>query len=263
MYHICSITATNGRYKCLQRALRFFMNQNYRGSCTMLIFNNSDKPLKLDSEVEEELDFTKEIIIVNQHISTETGKPYKNLGEIYRDAFKHIPSYCDVITHSDDDDTFLQDHLSEGAKGLDYAIAQGMVAYKPKYSYLRGLSWETAKTENTMEPSIFVLKDHVEKYGYSSCSTEQHLSWYEPLVDNKQILIDPNGIPTLIYDWSGQLGVFKTSGDYHNPKNFDNYKAHSTDYGTGILTPATDEEVAKYYQLNASGSKLVYTEGEG
>jgi hypothetical protein len=245
MYNVCSITATCGRNHCLSRAIRFFINQDYTGQHTMLIFNNSNiqTDLKLDLEPLPE---NKRIIVINQFISSETGQNYNNLGQIYRDALKHVPVECDVITHQDDDDTFLPNHISEGVKGLGRAIEQGMIAYKPSHSYLRDTELKVSKVQNTLEPSIFVLREHIEKYKYSDKTTEQHLTWVEPLTDQKKILVDPNGVPTLIYDWSGSLDVFKTSGDYTNPQNFNNYRKNSTRFSSSVK-PATESEISKFY----------------
>lgn len=247
MLNICCITATAGRVTCLKRAIKYFINQNYEGPHTMLIFNNSEVEQKLNTQ---DLPDNKKIILVNRHISRETNKPYKNLGEIYRDAMLYIPEQCEIITHSDDDDTFLPNHISEGVKGIKKAFKQGKTAYKPKYSYLRGVDFKTALVENTLEPSIFLTKQHLFTYGYGDYSTEQHLTWYDPLHKENKLFIDPDGKPTLIYDWSGTQGVFKTSGDYQNPQNFSNYRTHSKDHGDGLLTSASDEEVSKYYILS-------------
>lgn len=232
---VCVITATKNRHTALERSLGFFLGQTYVDSI-QLIFNNSCENLSLDDSVP-----SGKVVLINNCISYETGKSYTNLGQIYRDAIKHVPKDVDVISFWDDDDIFLPDHIEQGVKGL---LKGGKTAYKPKQSYYRGRG--TFKlVENTLEPSIFVKKFHVEQYGFSDTTTEQHLQWVTPLINNGQIFVDPDGKPTLIYNWGDSFPTFKTSGDPNNPMNFLNYERNSTDKGDGVITPMT--EIQKYF----------------
>lgn len=235
---VAVITATAGRHRCIERSVRFFLDQDY-ADCYQLIFQNSPTEQRLNTNIPH-----GKIILVNQSWNSENGQPYKNLGEIYRDAVKHLLPETDVVSMFDDDDIFLPNHISEGVKGL---LRCGKTAYKPQYSYYKDRG-RFVKMVNTFEPSIFVKTEHILKYGFSDKTTEQHLQWVDALIANNDICSDPDGPSTLIYDWSQQIPTFKTSGNAANPKNFDNYRKASQDHGDGIITPVSKKEAESFYK---------------
>lgn len=241
--------ATCGRHKLAERSMRFFIDQDYKGNHTLLIYNNSS--------VEQGLaNFSTEypgklITLVNQSNSNKTNQPYQNLGEIYNDALKYIPSETDVIIHWDDDDIFLPNHITEGVKGLTRAIIKDAKheAYKPAQSYYRHPGGIQLMS-NTLEPSIFVSAKHIREHGYGESTTDQHLQWVNPLVYGGKISVEEDGIPTLIYNWGDtDIPTFKTSGNAGHPNNFKNYRDFSRDHGDRVLIPWKKEEVQKYYDL--------------
>lgn len=236
---VCVITATAGRHQCIERSIRFFLDQDYEDGY-QLIFNNSPYTQRLNKNVPAD-----KVVLVNQWWNSETNQAYKNLGEIYRDAIKHILPGTDVISMFDDDDIFLPNHISEGVKGLQRC---GKTAYKPEYSYYKDRG-RFVKLINTFEPSIFVKAEHILKYGFSDMTTAQHLQWVDPLIQQNEICSDPDGPSTLVYDWSQEIGTFKTSGNAQNPENFNNYRKASVDHGDGIITPWSKQSVEKYYVL--------------
>ena len=242
---VYSIMATKGRHYCAERALKFFMDQDYQGEHTLLIYNNSviEQALHLPDKPSY-----KKVSLINKCVSDETGDFYKNLGQIYRDAIKFVPDEIDIINFFDDDDLYLTNHISEGVKGYKRALAQDKIAYKPKSSYYRSSEGVTL-TENTLEPSIFVSALHVKKYKFSDTTTEQHLSWVNPLNKEGKILVDTEGTPTLIYNWGDNFPTWKTSGDPHNPKNFQNYENFSQDHGDRIICPINNQEAGYFYNL--------------
>lgn len=239
---VCAITATKNRHRSMERSLGLFLNQTYK-NCVQLIFNNSCTEQSLDESVPKD-----RVILINQCVDSVTNQPYTNLGAIYNDAIKHIPSDCDVVCFWDDDDIFLVDHIANGVSGYLRAREQGKLAYKPKKSYFKSGNI-TQLAENTLEPSIFVHKDHVLQYGFSNTTSDQHLAWVNGLVYNNKILVDPNGEPTLIYNWGDDLPAFKTSGNAGNPDNFKNYENFSQDIGDQVITPYTVEQLNKYYYI--------------
>lgn len=237
---VCLITATHGRHKCVERIVRFVLDQDYQGKIYHLIYNNACISQRLNKNLPED-----KFILVNNCHNKITGQRYENLGQIYRDAITFIPEDAEVVNMMDDDDIFLPAHVSSGINGL---LKGGKTAYKPDQSYYRDRG-NFVKMVNTFEPSIFVRKDHILKYGFADNTTEQHLQWVHPLIESGEIFCDPDGESTLIYDWSQEIPTYKTSGDFHNPKNFENCRAHSDDHGDGIITPATPREVSKYYKM--------------
>lgn len=257
---VTAICATAGRHTLMERSLRFFLDQkndpdkDHIDIFHFLIFNNSEVRVELDNTLWEGVDGYKSVQLINQHISSRTGEPYTNLGDIYNDALKYIPDTTDIIVHWDDDDIFLPNHLYEGIKGFQRGkfgrvLPGDCKAYKPAKSYYRhprGIELMS----NTLEPSIFVDTSHILEHGYSYTTTDQHLKWVNPLVYEKKIFVDESGPATLIYNWGDtDIPTFKTSGNAGHPNNFNNYRNFSQDHGDGILTPWKKEDVQKYYDL--------------
>lgn len=224
---VCLITATKNRHKHLERVVRFVLDQTYN-NYVHLIYNNATAPLRLNDNLPK-----NKFLLINKNLCDKDHKPYTTLGDIYNDILKFIPEDVDVINFMDDDDVFLENHVEEGIKGLERG---GLLAYKPKMSWFRH-GKQLSLVENTLEPSIFVKKDHILRYGFSPETTAQHLQWVNPLVYEKQIFVDPKGPATYICDWSHEIPTFKTSGDPNNPNNFHNYANWSQDRGDGIITP--------------------------
>lgn len=225
---VCLLTCTKDRHQHIERVVRFVLDQTVN-NYVHLIYNNSVRPLRLASDLPSD-----RFVLINNPLSLTTGKPYTTLGEIYNDAITYIPEDCDVVTMMDDDDLYSPQHVE---KGLDGLVRGGKLAYKPKRSWYRYLTTRKL-VENVMEPSIFVKTEHIKKYGFSLETTAQHHQWLAPLESEDQIFVDPNGEPTFTCDWSQSISTFKTSGDPHNPINFQNYEKHTQDFGDDIITPA-------------------------
>lgn len=204
-----------------------------------LIYNNSEVQQTLAAGL------PSNILLVNNYTNLKTGRSYENLGQIYNDAVTFIPEDVEIVNFADDDDMFLPTHLSEGVKGY---LKGGKLAYKPQRSYYYAAG-KLSLVENVLEPSIFVQKEHLLKYGFSDATTEQHHQWFQPLVNEGNLYVDPEGAPTLIYDWSQEIPTFKTSGDPYNSENFGNYKRHSVDHGDRVITPVPKNQL-KIYDSN-------------
>lgn len=226
------LTCTCGRHSLLERSVGLFLAQETKYPCTQVIFNNSDVPLVL--HLPEGTPSNLKVRLVNS-----CNKNYNNLGEIYNDALNHIPS-GGIVNHYDDDDVILPNHVEEGIKGLE--ITFGYQAYKPQFSYYL-YNNEVTKVGNTMEPSIFLYTNVLKWLGYHSTTSDQHLKWVNYLTDNNLLYVDPEGEPTLVYEWGNSVPTFKTSGNPTNPQNFNNYRAFSQDHGDGIITPWSKERV--------------------
>lgn len=239
MLKVAAVTATKNRHTHLERLVRFFLDQDY-DNAVHIIYNNATAEQRFNTNVPE-----GKFILVNNHIDSVTGKPYDNLGAIYNDAITHIPEDVDVVCFFDDDDIFLPYHISEGVKGLERG---GKSSYKPQKSYFKNGSKVTLM-ENVLEPSFFVKKHHILQYGFSRTTSDQHMQWLQPLINEGDVYVDPNGPPTLIYTWGNDIPTFKTSGNSKDPNNFKNYERFSRDKGDGIITPISTAEAQKYYQL--------------
>lgn len=233
---VCVITATKGRHQWLERNVRMFLDQTYENS-VHLIYNNSCVPQRLNTNLPVD-----RVILVNNCEDKETKRPYATLGAIYRDAITYIPEDVDVVSFFDDDDMYLPNHIEEGIKGL---MKGGKLAYKPYSSYFKSGDRVTLMN-NTFEPSIFMKKEHLLKYGFSNTTSDQHLKWVDGLLTEGQIFEDKEGTPTLVYTWNS--GVYKTSGASQNANNFSNYEKSSVDHGDGIISPAPRKDVALLFK---------------
>lgn len=241
---VLCICATKNRHRHLEKLLTCFLNQDYQGEHTLLIYNNSPIDQVLSTEVLSGLPSNKKVLLINNSKSLATGESYNSLGSIYNDILSYVQKQelqVDIVNHMDDDDVFLPNHISEGVKGY---IASGNKAYKPRFSLFRD-SKGVQRQNNVFEPSIFVEFKHLCLHGYFDKNVDLHHKWLRPLEKELQILSDPNGIPTFIYDWSGTIDTYKTSGNPDTEKSFSAYAAYSNDVGDRVITPMSKSELLK------------------
>lgn len=238
--HVVAICGTKGRYTHLRKLIRCFLEQNYKGLHTLLIYNNGKNVYELSAL---DLPPNKKIILINNYIYKATGESYTNVGQVFTDALSELSVLSpDICTHMDDDDLFLPNHLTEGVIGI---LKGGKKGYKPEYSYFI----DTNKMElqkNIMEPSVFICFDFLKNTGYDMDSAKYNWKWYYGLENSNNLFIDPEGVPTHIYDWSNRIPVWKISGDPNNIDNYNNHNLYSKDIRDEPLTPITIEELLAY-----------------
>lgn len=242
------LTCTFGRFKCLQRNLKCYLDQDTQQESVMFICN-SGAPLKLPDNFI--VPRGKNIYIDNCHLLN-----IQTVGEKYAHAL-HLATQLypdiDIINSADDDDIFMPDHLSQGYRGMQLSLSQDKYAYKPKLSYFRyreNGAVKYTRNENTYEPSIFVKADWIKEKGYAPVSIKYHQQWLVPLVEQDKILVDLYGKSTLIYNWGDDWQTYKMSGSAtDNQNNFNAHKRSSTDMGNGILTPAEDNNLYYKFQI--------------
>jgi hypothetical protein len=244
---------TRDRARCLERVLRFYLDQDYEGTHILWVYNNSPHIISID--IGETLPSNKHIILQNSAIHSTSHLPYTNMGVLFEDIKDQLPLLCrehflnpSILTWSDDDDIYLPSHLSSGVEGMKQAWDKGCKAYKPMYSYFRNhLSVE--RTANTFEPSIFVDFNYMNKSHFRQTSIDYHQGWLDPLLDLNLVHTPINGNSTLIYDWSGEIPVYKISGSGDNSQaNYDKYKANSKDV-KDIIYPISKYKAQTYYSL--------------
>lgn len=223
-----AICPTKGRKFVTERALKCFLEQDYEGFATLLIYNNSHIPLELGNL---NLPHNRNVILINNHLDLSTNQPYTNLGSIYQDILSFIPEDTEVISHFECDDIFLQGYIKQGVEGLQRNDCE---AWKPKKSFYRTGENTLHLVENIMEPSMFFRYYKVKDVGYEPITGAQFHKLIKS-VDN--FVVEDVPIPQFMYVWDGEYQVFKTSGALDNPENFQNYEKHSQDFGNGILEP--------------------------
>ena len=243
------LTCTHGRYKCLQRNLRCYLDQDHTSPSVMFICN-SGSPLKLpDAFI---IPANKSVYIDNCSLMN-----FQSVGEKYNHAIKLAKQlYPDtqIVTSADDDDIFLPNHLSEGWKGIYKGL--DVYGYKPQKSYYRYRDLQgnlkIDLQENTLEPSIFVYCDWLLDKGYANVSVKYHQQWLDPLIYEGKLKVDIHGTPTLVYNWGdngdtdGDYSIYKMSGSGNdNRQNFVAHQRSSKDMGNGILYPLQSND--KFY----------------
>lgn len=260
---ITLITCFHGRHRCVERIIRCFLNQDYNGELTLLLYNNSRTPQQLDYI---ELPENKHIILVNNNIDKVTGVEYTNVGDIFRDAITYVPEGTKLINWFDSDDIFLPNHVSEAARiyfdiedlrifGEYDSTAEPMSeermfrAYKPYYSYYFHDDNQIDLSHNNMEPSIFIDFNWVKEHGFLSTNSSYHNGWLTPLKEQKKIYDPKEGVPTFLYCWQNNNGNHKISGLGDREDNFKIHRETESDHGDGVLSPVHPEEVQKYYDL--------------
>lgn len=235
------LMCTYNRHILLERVVGCFLDQDYKGKATMVILNTG-APITVDKEYDN-------IILTTSSSDFITHQPYTNVGDQYRDALITTP-WFEIISHMSDDDYFLPNYISAGVVGLLKATENGYSAYKPQKSWFRSGLETVSLDENVHEPSIFMLADVINTTGFLKNSVKFHDGWLHPLIKSGKIFVDSEGIPTFVYDWSGEHPAFKLSGrGTDDDKNYQDARAFKGQENDGILTPLSHKQLQKYYDL--------------
>lgn len=205
----------------LERVVWQFLQQDYPDKELLILQNHPDGHQMLDTHIRH-----KGIRLFNMSDA-------KSLGEVYQRALPHITG--EVVTHMDDDDQYLYNHLSAGVAGFQRALVSGDLAYKPHFSWYR-TKHQLMRQANVMEPSIFVHRDVLESDGYKLNTKDPHWGWLIPTQQSGNFYEDPDGPSTFVYDWSEEFPAWKASGDPDNPDNFANIRRNQQDHGDGIVS---------------------------
>lgn len=225
----CEFTITFNRFTLMQRSLYHFLNDKYQGRSILLIFNTG-KSFELGHF---DIPPNKEIILINDQ---ETD--FNSVGEKYNKALIYLPEEVETVNLKDEDDSTLDHHIQQGVTKL---LESGKSAWKPSQSYFHHNNQLTLQS-NVFEGSIFMKADHLRKYKFhSDKSVKYHDAWLHPLVANDDIIVDPTGIPSFLYDWSNPsyLGTYKMSGRLESQANYETSKIEAKDFGTGVLIPSS------------------------
>lgn len=233
---VTAITCFYNRFSCVQRIIRFFIEQDIKTEAVLLLYNNGKTEYKLENF---DLPDNKKIILVNNYKDLDTGEEYSDTGAIFRDALKFVPK-SNIITFFDSDDIFLENHLSQGIRGYKEAVKLNKIAYKPFESYFWGGN-KIVKAHNNMEPSIFVNTEYVVEKGFYPLPSSYHQKWLIPLQENNLIL-EKKEEPTFIYNWSTNHNTFKISGLGDISSNFKQHRESEKDLGNEILGPISKKE---------------------
>lgn len=233
------VCTTYRRFRCVERIIAQYHAQTYQNK-ELIIFNT-------DVEYPIELGFDDNSIkVINNNIDYKTGEPYKNRGQICRDAVTHATGEYFML--ADDDDIYLPWHLQQAVEGIEEL---GKDAWKPMASFF-STSDNVIVCMNTLEASVIVKMNRIREIGFRSDTTGyEGLSWYTKLRDERQLNEhNKNYIPSYCFNWSdsSDMAGHKQSGDIDNPNNFENHKLASKDFATRPLVKITREELDKWYE---------------
>ena len=219
MNKISFICTTYRRYTCVNRIIAQFYSQIYQNK-ELIIFNTDiEYPLYLNFD-------DKSIIIINNDIDYLSKMPYKNRGQICRDAVTHATGEYFML--ADDDDIYLPWHMQQA---VDKIQEVGKDAWKPHKSFFKNGN-NLMLAQNTLEASVIVKMNRIRELGFREDLTGyEGLTWYTALRDERQLDENyTNHIPSYCFNWSDpEIAGHKQSGDINNPDNFENHKKQSKD----------------------------------
>ena len=240
MNKLSFVCTTFRRYRCVERIIEQFLQQDYDNAELIILNTDAENPFSLDQSLEHE-----SIKIVNNAIDYETGEPYTNRGSICRDAVTHATG--DYFMLADDDDIYLPWHFRQAVDGI---LANGKDAWKPEYSFF-ATPYQLDLVRNTLEASVIVKMNRIREIGFRTDATGyEGLSWYTKLRDEGQL--DEHNkvyVPSYCFNWSdpGDMAGHKQSGDINNPNNFENHKAKSNDVSQKPLERCGAEIINRTY----------------
>src|SRR5574338_857963 len=123
---LTAVMCTYNRHALLERAVRFYLDQELASPTELLIYNNSPAQLTLTDSIRPMP--TKSIKLVNNSTNLETGGMYTNTGDVFRDALMFLHPDTETITFMDDDDVYTPYHLLMGLIGIERAKKQDKLA---------------------------------------------------------------------------------------------------------------------------------------
>jgi len=249
MNKISFVCTTYRRFTCVERIIAQFYAQKHQNKELVIFNTDTDYPMELGFDADN-------VILINNNSNYETGNPYKNRGEICRDAVTHTTG--DYFMLADDDDIYLPWHMQQAYDGI---IANGKDAWKPEKSFFANQTG-VHLVENTLEASVIVKMNRIREIGFRSDLTGyEGLSWYTQLRDEKQL--DEHYtyyVPSYCFNWSdpAEIAGHKQSGDINNPDNFENHKKASTDYAKRPLMNVVNLKMVyqPYYEFIRDNNQL-------
>lgn len=232
---VSAVMCTYGRFKCVERAMNCFLNQNYSNKELIIYNTDTDSPY-----VDKNCELSPYgILIINNNIDFETKKPYTNVGAIRRDALKFAGG--DYVVTWDDDDIYLPWYMQQA---IDRMSETKLPSFKPEMSFF--YSGHLRLVMNTLEASIVADINKVREYGYLLDTGREGLGWYTKMRDNKELdEHDKYYLPSYCFNWhdgNEMNAPHKQSGDIDNPNNFQNHMNQSKDHANGRMLSIYDKK---------------------
>lgn len=214
---------TYKRFTCVERSIACFLAQETELDKELIILNTDIQyPLSLDDTFS--LEEKRMIKIINNNIDYHTGEVYTSTGAIRRDAFTH--SSGEYYITWDDDDIFLPWNIKQCLDGL---VRTGLRAWKPNYSFgWDGNMSQPSITGNYLEATVMLYSNEV---SFNLETGPESLSWFNRLLDQKQLIEDDYSIPAYCFYWKDDpnIGGHKQSSFIGNVNNFTMHMQNTTD----------------------------------
>ena len=239
MKKVSFVCTTYRRFTCVERIVAQYHAQTYPNK-ELIIFNTDEEyPYTLGFEDDS-------IIIINNNIDYESGKPYENRGQICRDAITHTKG--DYFMLADDDDIYMPYHIQQALEGIEQ---NGKDAWKPEKSFFATQN-DISLVKNTLEASVIVKMERIKEIGFRTDITGyEGLSWYTKLRDEGQLdENNSNYIPSYCFNWGDapEIAGHKQSGAIGSENNFENHKEASKDYANRPLQKLSKEKIMEAYK---------------
>lgn len=245
MSKVSFVCTTFRRYRCVERIIEQFLQQDYDNKELIILNTDMENPMVLDESL-----VNQNIVLINNNIDYQTGLEYTNRGQICRDAVTHATG--DLFMLADDDDIYLPWHLRQAVDGI---TKNDKDAWKPRKSFFATPN-KLEMCQNTLEASVIVKMYRIREIGFREDRTGfEGLSWYTQLRNEGQLdEMNEYFIPSYCFNWSdpSEMAGHKQSGDIDNPNNFDNHKQRSNDISGKPLNRCgldnLNDVYRKYYQ---------------
>lgn len=238
---ISCIMNTYRRFTCVNRSIRFFLDQDADIEKELIIYNTDiEYPMQLDNSL-----LNKNITIINNNTDSLTNEPYTNIGSIRRDSLQYASGTHYICW--DDDDIFLPWHIRQCVDGFN--SRPDIWSWKPHASMFWKGSGELEYAWNSMEASILINLEKLKEVGFSNHQGGgEHLHWIDFFSKAKKFYIEKNSVPSYCFNWSdqGDMRGHKQSGSIDRPDNFEYHKKNTKDFAKTKLNDKF--EVSEIYK---------------
>lgn len=232
---ISCIMNTYRRFTCVNRSIKFFLDQDCDVEKELIIYNtDTEYPLELSENL-----LNKNIIVINNNTDLQTKEPYTNIGSIRRDSLNFANGTHYICW--DDDDIFLPWHIRQCVDG--FKKNEEIWAWKPFASMFWQLNCKPELAVNNMEASILVDLNKLKEFGFSNHQGGgEHLHWMSEFQKLNKFHIEKDIVPSYCFNWSdlGEMRGHKQSTTIGREDNFEYHKQNTKDFAKDKLKADVD-----------------------
>lgn len=243
---ISCIMNTYRRFTCVNRSIKFFLDQNSDVEKELIIYNTDiEYPLELSENL-----LSKNIIVINNNTDLQTKEPYTNIGSIRRDSLNFANGTHYICW--DDDDIFLPWHIRQCVDGFEKN--EDIWAWKPSMGMFWQKNCEPVFFKSYMEASILVDLNKLKEFGFSNHQGGgEHHHWMDEFQKLNKFHIENNIVPSYCFNWSdeGEMGGHKQSGTIYREDNFEYHKKNTKDFAKDKLKADVDVKEIYSKHINA------------